>query len=267
MSIILELAFKTEGERMKKICIVTSLALTLIAQISIAAPETQTREFRLEYSEAAVVATAIQTLFKRTHPLLNIEANEKRNSLTVTGSADDIKEIDDLIKQTDVMAQQVLVEAVVVETDHSGHDEILSTPVLLTINGQQAALSSSDKRPILVQGKEQIPPQFAVSSGMSLLITPYILGSEIFLEGELELSSGPEQAAVKNGKGESVLIDSKRIVFSTQIENADEPYVIGPVRTESGKSITIDIKAHIIAYPKKLTGVEDKWIKTIKANK
>ncbi|MDG1173547.1 MAG: secretin N-terminal domain-containing protein [Opitutales bacterium] len=257
---------------MNKTRIVTSLVVILVAQISLGAPKTQTREFRLEFSEASGVASAIQTLFERTHPLLNIKANEKNNSLAVTGSADDIKEVEDLVRQTDVMAQQVFVEAIIVETDHSGQDKILSAPMLLTINGQQAMLSSTEKRPILVQGKEQIPPQFAVSSGMSLLITPYIQGSEIFLEGELELSSGPEQAAIKNGKGESVLIDSKRIVFSTQIAAPDEPYVIGPVATEEEKSITVVIQAYEMTdgKPKKYikkTGSVAEWLKKAKANK
>ena len=263
---------------MKKICIVTSLALILIAQISIAAPETETREFRLEFSEATEVATAIQTLFKRTHPLLNIEANENNNSLTVTGSADDIKEVDDLIKQTDVVAQQVLVESVIVENDHSGQDKILSSPVLVSSNGQQVKITIGSERPILVKGKEQMPPQFAVFSGTSLLMTPYILGSEIFLEGELEHSSEPKQAAVKNGKGGSLLIDSKRIAFSAQIENADEPYVIGPFATEDGKSITVAFQAYVLTVgdPTKAknkaadnrdnTNGLDKWLEKRRAN-
>lgn len=73
------------------------------------------KTYKLENAKGADVAQILQNIFKKKDEQIEVTADDRINTIIVTGSSQVLSKIDDLVKKLDVPVPQVMIEAKVVE--------------------------------------------------------------------------------------------------------------------------------------------------------
>lgn len=231
-----------------------------------AGPSQEIRKIAVKHTPVEWLGPGLQALFEEAKPLVKITAEKNTNSLTVVGAADDIEAVEKLVRQFDVAATQMEIEANVQETvtKEDGTQEVHLNPrhrqpvagsdgatvdgpgmVLTVLNGSPSGEEMGEGGDLRIPGIASLPPSI-VSSGRKLEVTAYESGGQILLVGVVKFMPESQRTTVANASGSAVVVHPLEAPFAVRMADPKTPCTIGPFESGPGRTIKVQLRAEVL---------------------